>query len=93
MTKCHKNIKRGTIMIKITDNMIKQTYITDTCVGDYKDMDGEIDFMLSPIDVDLDVDDLVDMDEGMCEILDREDEDSAVILEENQFDLVMCSII
>ena len=60
---------------------------------DFKDMDGEIDFILSPIDMDLEVDDLVDMDEGMCEILDREDEDSAVILEENQYDLVMGSII
>ena len=75
--------------------MIKQTYtyITDTCVGDFKDMDGEIDIILSNIDMDLETDDLVDMDECMCEILDKEDEDSAVILEENQFDLVMGSII
>ena len=73
--------------------MIKQAYITDTCVGDFKDMDGEIDIILSHIDMDLEADDLVGMDEGMCEILDREDEDSAVILEENQYDLVMGSII
>lgn len=73
--------------------MIKQAYITDTCVGDFKDMDGEIDIILSHIDMDLEADDLVDMDEGMCEILDREDEDSAVILEESQYDLVMGSII
>ena len=73
--------------------MIKQAYITDTCVGDFKDMDGEIEIILSHIDMDLEADDLVGMDEGMCEILDREDEDSAVILEENQYDLVMGSII
>ena len=71
--------------------MIKQGYITDTCVSDFKEMDGEIDFMLSYIDMDLGLDDLVDMDEGMFEILDKEYEDSAAILEENQYDLVMCS--
>ena len=71
--------------------MIKQAYIINTCASDFKEMDGEIDFMLSYIDIDLGLDDLVGMDEGMCEILDKEDEDSAAILEENQYDLVMCS--
>lgn len=71
--------------------MIKRPYIINTCVSDFKEMDGEIDFMLTYIDMDLLADDLVDMDGGMCEILDKEYEDSSSILEENQYDLVMCS--
>ena len=73
--------------------MIRENYITDTCVSEFKDLDGNILSMVSYIDVDLEAEDLVDMDDGIREILDKEDEDSAAILEENQYDLITCSTI
>ena len=73
--------------------MIRENYITDTCVSEFKDLDGNILSMVSYIDVDLEAEDLVDMDDGIREILDKEDEDSAAILEENQYDLIICRTI
>lgn len=73
--------------------MIRENYITDTCVSGFKDLDGNILRMVSYIDADLEAEDLVDMDDGIREILDKEDEDSAAILEENQYDLIICSTI
>ena len=73
--------------------MIRENYITDTCVSEFKDLDGNILSMVSYIDADLEAEDLIDMDDGIREILDKEDEDSAAILEENQYDLIICSTI
>ena len=73
--------------------MVRETYITETCVGGYKDLDGTILTMIDYIDSDLDVEDLVDMDKCMREILDEEDEDSCAILEDNQYDLINCMTI
>lgn len=70
--------------------MIRENYITDTCASDFKDLDGNILGMICYIDADFGTEDLVDMDKGMREIWDEEDEDSAAILEENQYDLIIC---
>ena len=73
--------------------MTRENYITETCVSEFKDLDGNILSMVSYIDADLEAEDLIDMDDGIREILDEEDEDSAAILEENQYDLIICSMI
>lgn len=70
--------------------MIRQPYIIDTFVSDFKDSDGNILSMRCYIDADFGTEDLVDMDKGLREIWDEEDEDSAAILESNQYDLIIC---
>lgn len=72
---------------------IRETYMTDTCVSDFKDMDGEILKMISNIDKDCDGDLLCDEDKSVKVILDEEDEESCAIQEENQYDLIICRTI
>lgn len=69
---------------------IKEDYITDTCVSDFKDMDGAILQMISNVDKTCDGDLLCDEDKSVKVILDEEDEDSCAIQEENQYDLIIC---
>lgn len=70
--------------------MTRQPYITDTCVSGFKDLDGNILGMVCYIDADFGTEDLVDMDKGLREIWDEEDEESCAIQEENQYDLIIC---
>lgn len=70
--------------------MIRQPYIIDTFASDFKDSDGNILGMGCYIDADFGTEYLVDMDKGIREILDKEEEDSSAILESNQYDLINC---
>ena len=70
--------------------MIRQSYIIDTFASDFKDSDGNILGMGCYIDSDFGTEYLVNMDDGMREILDKEEEDSSAILESNQYDLIIC---
>lgn len=72
---------------------IREGYITETCVGDYKDRDGTIDQKIGNIDYTLDGDGLCDSDNSVCEIWDEESEFSGDILEDNQYDLIICRTI
>lgn len=66
--------------------IIRENYITDTCVADFKDMDGDILKMISNIDNTFECG---DGDKSVKVIIDEEDEDSAAILEESQYDLII----
>ena len=69
--------------------IIREGYITDTCASDFKDMDGEILHMICNVDKTYDGDLLCDEDKSIKVIIDEENEDSAAILEENQYDLII----
>lgn len=70
--------------------MIRQPYIIDTFASDFKDSDGNILGMGCYIDADFGTEYLVNMDDGMREILDKDELDSSAILEGNQYDLIIC---
>lgn len=72
--------------------MTRQPYIIDTCVSGFKDLDGNIQGMVY-IDADFGTEDLVNIDKGVRDIWDEEDEDSCAIQEENQYDLIICRSI
>jgi hypothetical protein len=70
--------------------MIRQPYIIDAFASDLKDSDGNILSMGCYIDEDFGTEYLVNMDDGMREILDKEELDSSAIFEANQYDLIIC---
>jgi hypothetical protein len=72
---------------------IKESYITETCVSNYKDMDGEISHMISNIDKTCDGDLLCDEDKSVMVIIDEEDEESCAIQEDTQYELISCRCI
>ena len=72
---------------------IRKNYIAETCVGDYKDMDGTIDQKIGNIDYTLYGDGLCDSDNSVDEIWDEESEESFCIQEDNQYELIVCRTI
>ena len=73
--------------------VIREGYITDTCLPEFKDLDGSKLSMYFHIDEDLEGDDLCYGDKGMREILDEEDENSGSILEECRYDLMKVRLL
>ena len=65
---------------------IRENYITDTCVIDFKDIDGEILKMISNVDNTFECG---DGDKGVNEIFDEEYEHSEAILDDTQYDLII----
>lgn len=72
---------------------IREGYITETCVSDYKDMDGTMVLGIGNIDYTLYGDVLCDSDNSVDEIWDEESDFSGEILEDNQYELIICRTI
>lgn len=73
--------------------IIRESYITDTCFVEYKDVDGSKLSRYFHIDEDLKGDDLCYSDKGMREILNEEYENSDGILEDSQYDLIKVRLL
>mgnify|MGYP003480965846 CR=1 FL=1 len=72
---------------------IRENYITEACVSDYKDRGGTINQKICNIDYTLYCDVLCDSDNSVDEIWDEESDFSGEILEDNQYELIICRTI
>ena len=72
---------------------IREGYITNACVSDYKDRDGTINQKICNIDYTLYGDGLCDSYNSVDEIWDEESDFSGEILEDNQYELIICRTI